>query len=82
MFKDLFTESQKVMTYVTACGKEISIVYNLRGAKAFFKVPKRDTSTNKIIKGFSDELSVQKDRREKTFDPELAIFNYLKSLDY
>lgn len=70
------------MKYLRADNKEIVIPYEVRGNKAFFKVPARDVNDKYSKTEMSDEIVVAKNKFSKKFDPELEIFNWLKSINY
>ena len=79
----VFNESKtSVMKYKRADGKEIAIPYEIRYNKAFFKVPARDVNDKYSKTEMSDEIVVAKGKFEKDFNAELAIFNWLKSINY
>jgi len=74
MFREIFEVKSHTMLYPSDDG-DIRLYYTVRGNKAFFRVPKADNS------GMSDEISVSKDSKMPKFEPEMEIFNYLKSMD-
>lgn len=74
--------SVSTMKYLRADNKEIIITYEVRGNKAFFKVPARNVNDKYSKTKMSDEIVVSKNKFSKKFDPELEIFNWLKSINY
>jgi len=88
VFKKLFTESKKYsMKYLRSDNKEITIIYEVRGNRAYFKVPASELTVDAESRTYSkskmsDEIVVSKNKFSKKFDPELEIFNWLKSINY
>ena len=85
-FKELFETKKGIMEYLRSDNKKINIEYEVRGNKAFFKVPvsnnKKDGTRIYNDKELTDTIIVSKSKFIKKFDPEVEIFNWLKSIDY
>jgi len=80
-FRELAERKILSMKYKNSKKKEIVIFYEVTGDKATFKVPTKE-NTKDIDPDMSDVISVSHSGFKGKFDPELEIFNYLKSIDY
>ena len=65
---------QKTMDYKTSEGKTIKIKYEVNGNVIYFEFKNKEGVLTNLITKF--------DRLSKNKDPELEIFNWLKSINY